>query len=210
MRLIGGLILAGGLSSRMGQNKLLLPFGQERLIDWVAERLRPQCEFTLLNCNMPIDGLDAFPRVTDDIAGHAGPLAGLAAGLAHIRRHRPDATHLLTVAGDTPFFPKMLRTSLETALRTNDDIAVASSADQQWQPTFALWPVTIEEDLRLWLSDPENRKLRAFIARHPHNLVCFPPIPGLKGGEDRFIDPFFNINTPQDYQAALKIREDLA
>lgn len=210
MPVIGGLILAGGRSSRMGENKLLLPFGPARLIDWVAARLETQCTSIALNCNEAIAGLPALPRIQDDIEGHAGPLAGIAAGLAHFRKHQPDVTHLLTVAADTPFFPENLREGLEASLETPEEIAVAVSADLQWQPTFALWPVGIEDALRLWLSDRENRKLRAFIARYPHKTVPFAAHSGLKGSGEASIDPFFNINTPDDYHQALGILEGMA
>lgn len=210
MPVIGGVILAGGRSSRMGENKLLLPFGPARLIDWVAARIAAQCPQIVLNCSADIDGLPALPRVADDMDGHAGPLAGLAAGLSHFRAHQPEITHVLTVAADTPFFPENLREALHAALTASDEIAVAVSADQQWQPTFALWPVTIEPALRQWLSAPENRKLRAFISRHQHRTVHFAPIAGLNAGKEASIDPFFNINTPDDYRRALELLEGMA
>lgn len=206
MNTIGGLIVAGGLSRRMGENKALLPFGPRRLVDHIIERLRVQCPVLALNTNETITGIHGLAMVPDDISGFAGPLAGIAAGLADLKRRHPTATHLLSVAADTPFFPQTLARDLMALVGEPDEIAVASSADGAWHPVFALWPVGVEADLRAWLADPENRRLRAFIGQRPHQTVPFPLIDGPAGS----IDPFFNINTPEDYRRALAYLEETA
>nr|WP_316653536.1 molybdenum cofactor guanylyltransferase MobA [uncultured Gellertiella sp.] len=203
---IGAVILAGGLSRRMGENKVLLPFGPGRLIDHVIERLKIQCADVAINTNTVFADLAGLPQFADDIDGFAGPLAGVAAGLRHLKIHRPGASHLLTVAADTPFFPGDLALRLRDAVAGRDGIAVASGEDGAWHPAFALWPVGLEDDLRRWLFDPENRRVRAFVARHRHSAVPFPLIPAATG----FIDPFFNINTPGDYRRALSLLDDMA
>ena len=166
-----GLILAGGLSRRMGENKALVPFGPGRLIDHVAARLARQCETVLLNTNTPLPGLEGIPRIADDLEGFAGPLAGIAAGLGHLRQAGLPHPHLLSVAADTPFFPADLVERLEEARETPDEIVLAAGADGEWHPVFALWPVSLEADLRAWLCQPENRRLKDFICRHPHRIV---------------------------------------
>lgn len=204
MSRIIGLVLAGGLSRRMGENKLLLLLENQRLIDRVIARLRPQCADVLININEPLEGLDTFTCVPDDISGHQGPLAGLAAGLAAARAKHPDATHLLTAAGDTPFFPLDLADRLSAAIDRPDQIAVAADVEGRWHPTFALWPVSLEANLRRFLAEPENRRVRTFVERHPHKAISFP----LLETAGRSIDPFFNINTPADYQQALQFLGD--
>jgi molybdopterin-guanine dinucleotide biosynthesis protein A len=196
-----GLVLAGGLSRRMGENKALLPFGSQRLVDHVLEGLARQCNPILLNAPAPIVGTGAIAVVPDDIEGHSGPLAGIAAGLRHVATLGLPATHMLSVAVDTPFFPENLADALSAIEPGADEIIVATDLGGRWHPTFALWPVSLEADLRAWLGDPENRKVRAFIERHPHRTVSFPLIP--TGGGS--IEPFFNINTPEEYRRALSL-----
>lgn len=200
-----GLLLAGGRSTRMGENKALLPFGPGRLIDHVLNRLSAQCDPVIVNFNGEISGLHGYRIVRDEIPDHAGPLAGIAAGLAHCAAHPSAATHVLTAAVDTPFFPDDLAAALSDGLDAGE-IAVATDADGRWHPTFALWPVALAQDLSAWLSDPGNRKLRAFIERHPHRTVAFPLIET----HGRFIEPFFNINTPEDYRTALSLADEQA
>lgn len=204
MNLLPGLLLAGGLSRRMGENKALLPFGPGRLIDRAIERLSAQCLPVYVNTNEEIPGFPPGSVVPDDIAGYAGPLAGVAAGLGRSRIDCPDASHLLTAAVDTPFFPENLAASLVAAVTADDEIILASDDRKQWHPTFALWPVALEDDLRQWLADPDNRRLRSFIERHPHRTVSFPLIVTPNAS----IEPFFNINTPEDYRRALSLMDD--
>ena len=206
MKTLFGLVLAGGLSRRMGENKVLLPFGASRLVDHVAQRLAAQAASVAINANEPLPELDSYALIADDIIGHAGPLAGVAAGLAARNKGEPTSSHLLTVAADTPFFPADLAERLASALDGSDDIAVAAGQDGAWHPVFALWPAGMEDDLRNWLRNPENRRLKAFIQRHPHRVVPFPLI---RAGEG-WIDPFFNINTPEDYRRALALRDQIS
>ena len=79
-----GVILAGGLATRMGGgDKGLLPLGGRRLIDHVVARLAPQCAGLALNANGdPARCADlGLPVLADGVAGHPGPLAGVLAGL---------------------------------------------------------------------------------------------------------------------------------
>ena len=203
---VPAVILAGGLSRRMGEMKVTLPFGPARLIDHVAARLARQAGPLALNVNGALAGLDLLPRVPDDIRGFAGPLAGVAAAMAHVRRTLPGESHVLTVAADTPFFPGDLAERLAGAIDGPRGLAVAADADQNWHPVFALWPLALEPALRTFLSDPQNRRVRVFLEANGAVPIAFPLIAARDGG----IDPFFNINTPEDYRRALTLLDDLA
>ena len=103
------LILAGGRSRRMGQDKIWLPFGADAvpLIERVVARVRPLADEFLFSANAPepfdalvshLCGQGVPAQVVPDRFPGAGPLAGLHAGL---RAARCDL--LLAVAGDMPF-----------------------------------------------------------------------------------------------------------
>ena len=103
-----GILLAGGKSSRMGGgDKCLRPLGGRPILAHIIERLRPQVSDMIINANEDAGRFAGFglPVVGDSIAGYAGPLAGVQAGLAWIKRNRPDSAYGVTVATDTPFFP---------------------------------------------------------------------------------------------------------
>lgn len=191
------LILAGGRSSRMGSDKLLLPFGERTLLAHIAERLGPQVAEISVNAAASLPLPAGFRRLSDTLPGQPGPLAGVLAGLRDVARRLPSATHLLTVPSDAPFFPLDLVARLQTAASGPDMIAVASS-DGRTHPVFGLWPVTAADDLEAWLADPENRRLSAFLARHPAVAVHWPSRETALGE----LDPFMNLNTPAELEAA--------
>ncbi len=188
-----GLILAGGLSRRMGSNKALSPLGGRHLLYHVIERLEPQVSTLALNA--PPGWAEEFglPLVPDTKSGHAGPLAGVLAGMRHVATALPEATHILTVPADSPFFPNDLAPKLRDHTVDDETIIIAASRGQV-HPVFGLWPIAIADDLERWLADDNNRRIRSFLARHPTIGVSFPPVES----DTASIDPFFNINTPEE------------
>jgi molybdopterin-guanine dinucleotide biosynthesis protein A len=195
-------ILSGGRSSRMGEPKALLPFGPARLIDHVAARIRPQAGPIALNTNDPgivLPGSAGFP---DRFTGFHGPLAGIHAALAHVAEACPGATHALVVPTDSPFFPKDLVATLAATITGPDDIALAASRGRM-HPVLGLWPVTLAAKLAAWLENPPTLKVRAFLEGLPVRVTEFPLIETPLGP----LDPFSNINTPDDLDRARKILE---
>ena len=190
-----GLILAGGLSRRMGGgDKALLPLGGRPLLAHVAARLAPQCAELLLNANGdPARMADfALPIVPDSIPDHAGPLAGVLTGLDWLAAHRPATEWLVTAAADTPFLPPDLVARLHAARgEAGTPLACAASGDQRHH-AIGLWPVSIREALRDRLEAGE-RRLRAVTDRFSVAEALWPAQPR---------DPFFNINTPEDRATA--------
>ncbi|MGR6430645.1 molybdenum cofactor guanylyltransferase MobA [Rhizobium sp. PAMB 3174] len=194
-----GLVLAGGLSRRMGESKADLSFDGSSLLAFVSRRLAAQVSDLAINSDSASATELALPVVPDIIPDHAGPLSGVLAGLRHFSSLCPAATHMITVPVDGPFFPADLGARL-MELADTDGIAIASSAGRS-HPVFAAWPFSLADDLEAWLSDPQNRRLTSFLARHPHREVAF----ALIDTPARPVDPFFNINTPADMAEAVSL-----
>lgn len=195
-----GVILAGGQSSRMGGgDKGLLPLGAKPILQHVIDRLYPQASPIALNAN----GVPArfatygLPVIPDSIKGFAGPLAGVLAGLDWAARK--NATHIVTAAADTPFFPDTLVAELiHAAEAQNCPIALAKTTNGR-HPTFGLWPVTLRDDLREAL-ETGTRKVVQWTDRHGTAMAQF---------DDAQFDPFFNVNTPEDLNRAQELLEML-
>ncbi|HOV03463.1 MAG TPA: molybdenum cofactor guanylyltransferase MobA [Hyphomicrobiales bacterium] len=205
---IAGIVLAGGRSTRMGgHEKALLDLAGRPMLAHVVARVAPQVARLAINANGDPARLSAFGLavVADTVAGHAGPLAGLLAGLEWAKAEMPDARALLTVAADTPFLPADLVTRLEAASARGSAIVLARSA-AGLHPVIGLWPVALADDLALWLADPDNRKVRRFVDRHPSADLVFADLE-IAGTT---VDPFFNVNTPGDLATAASILERLA
>ncbi len=192
-----GLILAGGKSSRMGTDKAILEIGGDTILGHTVRRLRPQvCEITLNASEGFRNPLD-LRLVPDRMGSQVGPLAGVLSGLRDIIARGLPATHLLTVPSDSPFFPIDLAARLEAGTDDAGTIVITASEGRD-HPVFGLWPLAIADDLETWLSNPENRRIKAFLHRHRLVTVEFPMIETASGP----FDPFFNINTPEDLAEA--------
>ncbi len=204
---IPALILAGGLSRRMGGgDKALLDLGGKPILAHVIERITKQASAVILNANGPCDRFSAYglPVIADSIEGFAGPLAGVLAGLDWAVQN--GASQIVTVAADTPFFPADLVEQLvTTAEAEGTDLALAATSDPTTgisrHPVFGLWPVRLREDLRRALNDGTRRVLQWADGRGAANAL-FP-----MGA----VDPFFNVNTPEDLALANRLlAEELA
>lgn len=191
-------ILAGGQSRRMGGgDKTLIDIGGKSMLGHIVDRLSPQTEHIILNANGdPARFADfGFPVVADPVGDYAGPLAGILAGLTYARDHAPGARYVVSVAGDTPFFPKTLVSRLLTAVPTDRPVIALSSSHDRLHPVFGLWPVALAGDLHDWLSIGQSGKVLAFVDRHESVEVAFED-------DETGMDPFFNANRPEDLETA--------
>jgi len=188
---ITGLILAGGKSRRMetlGPNtdKALITFQGKRLIDHVYGKLAPQVGGVLINTNQNHDEYKSFGVrvVSDAFTGHAGPLAGLHAGLAVSRR-----PYLMTVPCDSPFFPLDLVERLFDALAHQGTQVAVALTGRQPHPVFTLVRRTAYDHLAQFMKGG-GRKIDEWYAT-------------LSVAEVDFADEtlFGNINTPEELEA---------
>lgn len=197
---IPAVVLAGGLSSRMGGgDKGLLDVAGTPLLDRVLDRLRPQVGAIALNVNGDPARFAQYglPVIADSVEGFAGPLAGVLAGLDWAAEQGAD--RIVTVAADTPFFPADLVERLcAGADAAGVPIALAATPDSRRgtvrHPTFGLWPVALRDDLCAALADG-LRKVVLWTDRHGAVDVVFDAPEGR--------DPFFNVNTPDDLAVAV-------
>jgi molybdopterin-guanine dinucleotide biosynthesis protein A len=201
-----GVILAGGLATRMGGgDKGLLQVGGQSLLSRVCDRLAPQVSGLALNANGDAARFAdlGLPVVADSIEGFAGPLAGVLAGLDWAAEQGADA--IVTAAADTPFFPtdlvaRLLAASegqahplvLATTPRTGEELKSGGRSRVNRHPTFGLWPVALRDDLRAALHDG-LRKVVIWTDQHDGREALFEATP---------FDPFFNVNTPEDLARA--------
>ncbi|MCD7110383.1 molybdenum cofactor guanylyltransferase [Rhizobium sp. DKSPLA3] len=194
-RSILGVVLAGGLSRRMGRDKAALPLAGIPLADRALERLRPQVTTLAYNGARAFPGLAPdIEAIPDAVPGAFGPLAGILAGL-RLGQSR-DIPLVVSVPVDAPFFPHTFVNRLLEALEeTNSVIAVAASRDTL-HPVFALWSSSLADDLERFIATDTKRRVRGFIERHAHVVVDFPATGGASGD----IDPFTNMNRPGDIE----------
>ena len=105
---IAGAVIAGGRSSRMGQEKAFVILGGQTLLAHVIARIASQTDEVFINANGDPARFDGFGRavIPDLSSGIASPLAGLQACLQFGAAGHFDA--VLTVPSDSPFVPRDL------------------------------------------------------------------------------------------------------
>ena len=198
-----GLVLAGGLARRMGGgDKGLIRIGRETILERALARIGPQCAGIIINANGDPARFAPFglPVVADDVAGFAGPLAGILAGLDWLAANVPTVGWLASVPGDCPFLPRDLVARLHAA-RTAAGVPLACARSGDWRhPVVGLWPVDLRADLRRAVVAEGLRKIEVWTARHGVALADWPTDP---------IDPFFNVNTPDDVATATRLAASL-
>ena len=192
-----GVILAGGQSRRFGGgDKGFAELDGRPVLSHVIERFRPQVGRLILNANGDLSRFATFGLevVADREIPGQGPLSGILTALEWAKRHAPDCTAVATVSTDVPFLALNLIQRLEA--ERGDRVAIAVSAGRR-HPTIAIWPLTSREAV----ADALQRGALSVDALAAElNAVAVPfPMGEIDGVT---IDPFFNVNRPEDLVAA--------
>ena len=194
-----GLVLAGGLARRMGGgDKALICIGNETILQRALARLTPQVSGIVLNANGDPARFAPFrlPVIADSVPDFAGPLAGILAGLDWMVANKPSVEWVVSVPGDCPFLPRDLVAKLHAARITNGKLLACAHSGDWRHPVVALWHVALREDLRHAITVEDLRKIEVWTARHGIALADWSTEP---------IDPFFNVNTPEDVERATEL-----
>jgi molybdopterin-guanine dinucleotide biosynthesis protein A len=182
---VTGIVLAGGQGRRMGGvDKGLQPLRGKPMVQWVLDRLAPQVDEIVINANQNRETYAKLGHrvIADDIAGFAGPLAGLHAGMKAAKHPL-----VVTVPCDSPFLPMDLVFRLNAALGEND-LAVAKTGDQP-HPVFSLAKRDLLKNLESFLVQG-GRKIDAW-----YGSLKFVEVPF-----DDEAEAFRNINTREELE----------
>ena len=195
-------VLAGGRGRRMGGVvKALLPLGGRPLLGHVLQRLEGQVAPIAISANDPAVAA-AWPVLPDAHDDRRGPLAGLLAGMAWAKT-LGGIRRIICLPVDCPFLPDDLVASLcATADESRAKIVVAASGGIE-HPTVGLWDLSLADALGNVVDAGTDLSVRRFYQTYPVAICPF---------HATVLDPFFNINTPDDLaraEDALRMGEDL-
>ncbi|MCS5558273.1 MAG: NTP transferase domain-containing protein, partial [Oceanospirillaceae bacterium] len=158
------------------------------------ESAQRQLQTVIINANGDPQRFAAFnlPVQADIVPDFAGPLAGVVSAMAWVKKNKPAATHIITVAADTPFFPNDYVARMLDLMQLKQQRLACASYHGRSQPVFGLWPVDLFDDLYKALVEDDVRKVDRFTAPYGVADVAF----------DQLADnPFFNVNKPADLTA---------
>ncbi len=187
---ITGLILSGGRGLRVGgEDKGLLIFNDEAIVQRVFNRLKAQVKFIIVSANRHVEEYKKFgaPVVKDRLADFQGPLAGIEAVLSVC-----PTPYLVVVPCDAPFINQDLLNKLYIEMeRTSANVVYAKGLDASGQvaaePMFALLRASTLSHLRAYLATGQ-RKVLGWYQSLDHSSVLI---------EDQLC--FANANTPEDF-----------
>lgn len=187
------LILAGGVSRRMGRSKQDLPFGAGTLLERTVAVAREFAEEVVLV------GDDAAAsrlglRAAQDWQAGAGPLSGLAGGLAVC----PEGQHAL-LASDLPFLTGDLLRRMERLAGQAE--AVVPVVEGRRHPLCALYRTDCLQPARACLSQ-NRRRMDVLLDRVELHEVTPEQVHPLD-----LVRAVMNVNTPEQYQQALEFLE---
>lgn len=193
---VGGIVLCGGKSTRMGRPKAWLPFGNEALLQRVVRILSQIVSPIVVVAarDQELPPLGAGIEVLRDEYDALGPLAGLATGLAALSG-RVDA------AFACPCDAALLRPEFIHAMitRLGDCELVIPRDGKYHHPLAAVYRVSVEPGIRSLIA--ENRLRPVFLLELARS--CEVDVESLRS-VDPGLQSLRNLNTPADYQAALE------
>lgn len=199
--MVTGVILAGGKSRRMGQNKAFLRLGNDTLIGHVIQCMRNITNEQLLITNNPDEYAHLDISIHHDIIQNVGALGGIHSGLTY-------ASHetVICVGCDSPFLKRNLLNYLVSVSETHDAVMpLSNKIDNTHKTLQTLCAVYSKQCLPIIEEMLKEQELRVHALQEHANVLCVPP------EEWKLHDPdglsFFNVNTPEDYQEAQSIYE---
>jgi len=195
---VAGILLAGGRAERMGGgDKCLLRLGGHTLLDRAVARAAPQVAALALSANGDPARFSrsGLPVLADPVPDRPGPLAGILAGLRWAK-YLNGCRWLASFATDGPFFPlDLVARLLDAASDAGAEVALPASAGRT-HPVFGLWQIGLAAPLTAILDGDGPRAVERFARSRPCVVVSF---------DDRPVDPFFNVNRPDDLAEAERL-----
>ena len=192
---VAGIVMAGGLSRRMGENKSKKKFFDYSLIEIVSLRAYEQVDFLCINSNEKLNfsSTKKFEVIPDFFSGNLGPLVGVLSGMKWVKKKLEKIKWMVTFPVDCPFFPKTLVSDLLNNSKGNDIIIAQSNS--RVHNIVAMWNLDLEPELEDHIKKG-TRKIDDFTKKFNTRVVNFSVIG---------YDPFFNINNLDDYSQAKEI-----
>ena len=191
-----GVVLAGGKSQRFGQDKSQVKLQNRLLIDYILKEIVGEFKETLIIANEPIKFMQSKNiSVTKDYQSGLGPLGGVLTAMKWIKENNKKYEWISTFPSDTPFFTKKELKFFYENININENKLFFIKSEETRHNIFGLWSLDLMDQLETDLSRGE-RKVEVWANSIGVSTVNI---------NYKKLDPFFNINTKQDLEKAVKI-----
>ena len=191
-----GVVLAGGKSQRFGQDKSQVKLQDKLLIDYILSEIIDEFNETLIVANEKINYLSSNNiSITKDFKSGLGPLGGVLTAMKWIKENNKKYKWISTFPTDTPFFTKKELKYVYENININKSKLFFIKSKETRHNIFGLWSLDLMDQLEKDLSRGE-RKVEVWANSIGVSTVNI---------DYKKLDPFFNINTKQDLEKAVKI-----
>ena len=192
-------VLAGGKSTRFGEDKSQAKLGGKILIDYILAELNKEFEEILIVANNSIEHLSSKKifRI-EDCKKDMGPLAGVLSAMKWVKENNKNYKWISTFPSDTPFFKIEIFNKFLNKVNEKEGKLFFMNSGEKRHNIFGLWSVSLLSQLE---KDLENGARK--VEKWANNI-------GVKTIDISFEkkDPFYNINTKSDLEEAKKILND--
>jgi len=189
-----GIILAGGKSSRFGEDKSIVKLGNKTLLDHTVNKIENEFnEILVISNNKEFNFKNNKIHVVEDcIEGQLGPLVGILTAMKWVKKNNKNYKWIASFPCDTPFFDMKFISELKIKIKETSKKLIFLNSDKKRHNIFGLWSVdlieTLEEDIKNGL-----RKVEIWADKIGYENINI---------NTKEFDMFLNINTKEDLKKA--------
>ncbi|MDC3355265.1 molybdenum cofactor guanylyltransferase [Candidatus Pelagibacter sp.] len=190
-------VLAGGKSKRFGEDKNQKKLGDKTLLEHVLSKISNKYEEILIVSShnqklKKLQNVTLIPDCLDDF----GPLAGVLSSMKWVKENKKHYKWVATFPSDTPFFDISIIDEYKKRIKLNDSLLYFIKSNNKRHNIFGLWSLKLLKILEDDLINNNFRKVEDWANKIGVKTIDF---------ETKKFDPFFNINTKEDFEEAKKI-----
>ena len=192
-----GVVLAGGKSRRFGEDKNHIKLGNKTLLEHVLHKINNKFIEILIVSSRPLK-IQITRKITiiEDCFENLGPLAGVLSSMKWIKENKKTFKWIATFPSDTPFFETSIIEEYKKRITTNESSLYFVKSNNKRHNIFGLWSIDLLQTLENDIVKNNFRKVEDWA-----NKIGVKTI----NVEIKEFDPFFNINTKEDFAIAKKI-----
>ena len=190
-------VLAGGKSKRFGEDKNQIKLGDKTLLEHVLSKINNKFEEILIvsSHNLEIkksENITIIPDCFDDF----GPLAGVLSSMKWVKENQKKYKWVASFPSDTPFFDISIIEEYKKRININDSSLYFIKSNNKRHNIFGLWSIDLLDVLEDDLKNNNFRKVEDWADKIGVKTIDI---------EVNEFDPFFNINTKEDFEKAKEI-----
>jgi molybdenum cofactor guanylyltransferase len=192
-------VLAGGKSTRFGEDKSQAKLRGKTLINYILSELIDEFNEVLIVANDPIKHLSSNKIIKiEDIKKDLGPLGGIFSAMKWARDKNKSYQWIASFPSDTPFFKKTILDNFFEKINEKESELFFMKSNEKRHNIFGLWSINLIDQLEKDLQNGSRK-----VENWANNI-------GVKTINMSFekTNSFFNINTKEDLKKAEKIIND--